>query len=160
MHCGAAAPPRVPRRRRRPPVRTARSAASRQRRATATAYSPLCGSSDRFNTASSGERGVSRRRHSHVVVGVSCTQLREQRTITALPCRSLAFTPLTAHRQRRQFCCPDRHLRLRFTLARRVMKTKAVVAVARELTGFIWAIGREVQTSAWHGVPIEASVTH
>ena len=44
--------------------------------------------------------------------------------------------------------------------ARRVMKTKAVVAVARELTGFIWAIGREVQTSAWHGVPIEASVTH
>jgi transposase len=31
--------------------------------------------------------------------------------------------------------------------ARRVMKTKAVVAVARELAGFVWAIGREVQTS-------------
>ncbi|MCO5975620.1 transposase, partial [Ideonella oryzae] len=29
-------------------------------------------------------------------------------------------------------------------LARRVMKTKAVVAVARELAGFVWAIGREV----------------
>jgi transposase len=28
-------------------------------------------------------------------------------------------------------------------LARRVMKTKAVVAVARELTGFVWAIGRD-----------------
>jgi len=34
-------------------------------------------------------------------------------------------------------------------LARRVMKTKAVVAVARELAGFVWAIGREVQTSGW-----------
>lgn len=39
-------------------------------------------------------------------------------------------------------------------VARRVMKTKAVVAVARELTGFVWAIGREVQTSGWQGVPI------
>lgn len=37
--------------------------------------------------------------------------------------------------------------------ARRLMKTKAVVAVARELTGFVWAIGREVQTSGWQGVP-------
>ena len=36
-------------------------------------------------------------------------------------------------------------------LARRVMKTKAVVAVARELTGFVWAIGCEVQTSGWQG---------
>jgi transposase len=36
-------------------------------------------------------------------------------------------------------------------LARRVMKTKAVVAVARELAGFVWAIGREVQTSGWRG---------
>ncbi len=35
--------------------------------------------------------------------------------------------------------------------ARRVMKTKAVVAVARELAGFVWAIGREVQTSGWCG---------
>jgi len=32
-------------------------------------------------------------------------------------------------------------------VARRVLKNKAVVAVARELTGFVWAIGREVQTS-------------
>ena len=37
-------------------------------------------------------------------------------------------------------------------LARRVMKTKAVVAVARELAGFIWAIGREVQASGWRGI--------
>lgn len=42
-------------------------------------------------------------------------------------------------------------------MARRVMKTKAVVAVARELAGFVWAIGREVQTSGWPGLqlPIE-----
>ena len=40
-------------------------------------------------------------------------------------------------------------------VARRVMKTKAVVAVARELTGFVWAIGREVQTSGWQGITIE-----
>jgi transposase len=40
-------------------------------------------------------------------------------------------------------------------VARRVMKTKAVVAVARELTGFVWAIGREVQTSGWQGIKIE-----
>lgn len=37
-------------------------------------------------------------------------------------------------------------------IARRVMKNKAVVAVARELTGFVWAIGREVQTSGWQGI--------
>ena len=43
-------------------------------------------------------------------------------------------------------------------LARRVMKTKAVVAVARELAGFVWAIGREVQGSGWQGVPIGAEV--
>ena len=36
--------------------------------------------------------------------------------------------------------------------ARRVMKTKAVVAVASELAGFVWAIGREVQTSGWPGI--------
>jgi transposase len=41
--------------------------------------------------------------------------------------------------------------------ARRVMKTKAVVAVARELAGFVWAIGREVQTSGWAGVPVNAA---
>jgi len=40
-------------------------------------------------------------------------------------------------------------------LARRVMKTKAVVAVARELTGFVWAIGCEVQTSGWQGIKSE-----
>jgi transposase len=36
-------------------------------------------------------------------------------------------------------------------VARRVMKNKAVVAVARERSGFVWAIGREVQTSGWKG---------
>jgi len=41
-------------------------------------------------------------------------------------------------------------------LARRVMKNKAVVAVARELTGFVWAIGREVQTSQWRGIPVHS----
>ena len=40
-------------------------------------------------------------------------------------------------------------------LARRVMKNKAVVAVARELAGFVWAIGREVQTSGWQGIEPE-----
>jgi len=32
------------------------------------------------------------------------------------------------------------------------MKHKAVVAVARELAGFVWAIGPKVQTSGWRGV--------
>ncbi len=47
-------------------------------------------------------------------------------------------------------------------VARRVMKTKAVVAVARELTGFVWAIGREVQGSGWPGIDSDAAaaVTH
>ena len=40
-------------------------------------------------------------------------------------------------------------------VARRVMKNKAVVAVARELTGFVWAIGREVQSSGWQGIKAE-----
>ena len=40
-------------------------------------------------------------------------------------------------------------------LARRVMKNKAVVAVARELAGFVWAIAREVQTSGWQGIKTE-----
>jgi transposase len=46
--------------------------------------------------------------------------------------------------------------------ARRVMKTKAVVAVARELAGFVWAIGRQAQTSGWQGVPMGtvAATTH
>ena len=41
--------------------------------------------------------------------------------------------------------------------ARRLMKTKAVVAVARELAGFVWAIGREVQLSGWAGISPEAT---
>ncbi len=44
-------------------------------------------------------------------------------------------------------------------VARRVMKTKAVVAVARELAGFVWCIGREVQTSGWQGIPTGATVS-
>lgn len=42
-------------------------------------------------------------------------------------------------------------------LARKVMKTKAVVAVARELVGFIWAIGLHVHVSGWPGVPLPAA---
>jgi hypothetical protein len=42
-------------------------------------------------------------------------------------------------------------------VARRVMKTKAVVAVARELAGFVWAIGQEVQSSGWQGVNSQAA---
>jgi transposase len=41
--------------------------------------------------------------------------------------------------------------------ARRLMKTMAVVAVARELAGFVWAIGREVQLSGWSGVRPQAA---
>jgi transposase len=44
-------------------------------------------------------------------------------------------------------------------VARRVLKNKAVVAVARELTGFVWAIGREVQTSGWQGIKTEPAGT-
>lgn len=40
-------------------------------------------------------------------------------------------------------------------LARKVMKTKAVVAVARELLGFIWAMARQVNASGWRGVPLK-----
>lgn len=47
--------------------------------------------------------------------------------------------------------------KFRRLLARRVMKTKAVVAVARELAGFVWAIAREVQASGWQGVPINTA---
>jgi transposase len=52
--------------------------------------------------------------------------------------------------------------KFRRLVARRVMKTKAVVAVARELAGFVWAIGREVQTSGWQGIDTHAAaaVTH
>ncbi len=41
-------------------------------------------------------------------------------------------------------------------VARRVMKTKAVVALARELAGFVWAIGCEVQNSGWQGIKSDA----
>jgi hypothetical protein len=47
------------------------------------------------------------------------------------------------------------HSKFKRLLARRVMKNKAVVAVARELTGFVWAIAREVQTSGWQGIKTE-----
>jgi transposase len=47
------------------------------------------------------------------------------------------------------------HAKFKRLLARRVIKTKAVVAVARELTGFVWAIGREVQSSGWQGIKSE-----
>lgn len=43
--------------------------------------------------------------------------------------------------------------------ARRLMRTKAVVAVARELSGFVWAIGCEVQTSGWQGIDEAAAAT-
>jgi len=49
------------------------------------------------------------------------------------------------------------HAKFRRLLARRVMKTKAVVAVARELTGFVWAIAGEVHNSGWQGVAIAAT---
>jgi transposase len=39
-------------------------------------------------------------------------------------------------------------------VARRLIKTKAVVAIARELAGFVWAIGREVQLSGWKDLPV------
>jgi hypothetical protein len=49
--------------------------------------------------------------------------------------------------------------KFRRLVARRVLKNKAVVAVARELTGFVWAIGREVQTSGWQGIKTEPAGT-
>ena len=36
---------------------------------------------------------------------------------------------------------------------------KAVVAVARELAGFVWAIGCAVQTSGWQGITVESAAT-
>lgn len=48
------------------------------------------------------------------------------------------------------------HAKFKRLLARRVMKTKAVVAVARELTGFVWAIAGEVHNSGWQGLTITA----
>ena len=49
------------------------------------------------------------------------------------------------------------HAKFKRLVARRLMKTKAVVAVARELAGFVWAIGREVQASGGQGVPVTAT---
>lgn len=51
------------------------------------------------------------------------------------------------------------HAKFKRLLARRVMKTKAVVAVARELAGFVWAIGREVQTSGWQGIKTDSAAS-
>lgn len=48
------------------------------------------------------------------------------------------------------------HAKFKRLLARRVMKTKAVVAVARELVGFVWAIGCEVQAAGWQGIALTA----
>jgi transposase len=47
------------------------------------------------------------------------------------------------------------HSKFKRLLARRVMKNKAAVAVARELAGFVWAIGCQVQTSGWQGIAVE-----
>jgi transposase len=54
------------------------------------------------------------------------------------------------------------HSKFKRLLARRVLKNKAVVAVARELAGFVWAIGCQVQSSGWQGIKTEsaATVTH
>ncbi len=38
-----------------------------------------------------------------------------------------------------------------------MIKTKAVVAVARELARFVWAIGQEVQTAGWQGIKTAAA---
>jgi transposase len=43
------------------------------------------------------------------------------------------------------------HAKFKRLLTRRLMKNKAVVAIARELAGFVWAIGREVRASGWKG---------
>ena len=51
------------------------------------------------------------------------------------------------------------HAKFKRLVARRVMKNKAVVGVARELAGFVWAIGCEVQTSGWQGIAHEPAST-
>jgi len=51
------------------------------------------------------------------------------------------------------------HAKFKRLVARRLMKNKAVVAVARELAGFVWAIGCEVQTSGWQGITVEPAST-
>jgi hypothetical protein len=42
------------------------------------------------------------------------------------------------------------HAKFKRLLARRVVANNAVVAVARELAGFVWAIGCEVHNSGWY----------
>ena len=53
------------------------------------------------------------------------------------------------------------HGKFKRLVARRALKNKAVVTVARELAGFVSAIGREVQHSGWQGIqrsqPIDTS---
>lgn len=49
--------------------------------------------------------------------------------------------------------------KFRRLLTRRVSKNKAVVAVARELAGFVWAIGCEVRRTHWQGVPQDATAS-
>jgi len=51
------------------------------------------------------------------------------------------------------------HAKFKRLMARRLMKNKAVVAIARELAGFVWAIGCEVQTSGWQGLAVEPATT-
>jgi transposase len=51
------------------------------------------------------------------------------------------------------------HAKFKRLVARRVMKTKAVVAVARELAGFVWAIAQQVHASGWPGIAIEPTAT-
>jgi transposase len=48
------------------------------------------------------------------------------------------------------------HAKFKRLVARKVTKTKAVVAIARELAGFIWAIAQLVHTSGWQGVESSA----
>ena len=50
------------------------------------------------------------------------------------------------------------HGKFKRLVGRRVLKNKAVVAVARELAGFVWAIGREVQHSGWQGIEAAPSI--
>ena len=52
------------------------------------------------------------------------------------------------------------HAKFKRLMARRVMKNKAVVAVARELAGFVWAIEREVRTSGWQGIDSATPAGH
>ena len=50
------------------------------------------------------------------------------------------------------------HAKFKRLLARRVPKNKAVVAVARELVGFVWAIAKEVNATGWQGLPSNVAI--